>query len=95
MLKHRMFRVTATGEWAAAVLSDETFPDDGTEYADRVAADLGLPAGAVEVVHIDDGAPDPRTGALRLPVPPAPPVEAPPEPAMLTALRLPGDVKGA
>lgn len=90
-MKHRMFRVVATGQWAAAVVSDETFNDDGTEYADRLATDLGLATGALEVVEVVDGEPDPRLGDLLLPAPP--PAESgepePAAPAMRTNLRLP------
>ena len=114
---HRMFRNKDTGQWAAAVLSQESFvkperrttivreefrgqvyehdridevdvPDDGREYADRVAADLGLAPGALEVVDVVDGEPDPRVGVLLAPEPPKvdeQPQE--PEPTFATALR--------
>lgn len=61
-MKHRLFQVIATGEWAAAALSDDHFPED--DYVDRIAVSLGLKPGTMQAVDIEDGAPDPRTGKL-------------------------------
>lgn len=65
-MKHRLFQVIATGAWAAAALSDDHFPAD--DYVDRIAASLGLAPGTMQVVDIDDGESDPRTGDLLEPV---------------------------
>jgi hypothetical protein len=68
----RMFRVIASGQWCGAVLSDAAFADDGAEFADRLAVDLSLEAGALEVVDIEDDDQDPREGDLLLPDEPEP-----------------------
>ena len=49
------------GKWYEGYqsLSSGEFPDDGKEWADKVAVILGVPAGSLEVID-DEG--DPRTG---------------------------------
>lgn len=76
---NRIFRVIATGQWCAPMLSVAAgFGDnDGSAYADAVAVTLGLEAGALEIVDFEDGA-DPRAGELleepaQKPAPPGPP----------------------
>ncbi len=65
-MKHRLFQIIKAGEWAAAALSDESFPDD--DYADRIAESLGLLPGDVAAVDIEDGVDDPRKGDLLFPI---------------------------
>ena len=84
-MKHRLFQVIATGEWAAAVLSDESFPDD--DYVDRIAESFGLAAGEVRAVDIEDGKDDPRTGDLLREVKREAPAAVAAAPAMKTVLR--------
>jgi hypothetical protein len=62
---NRMFRVIETGQWATAVISDQSFADDGTEYACRLAVDLGLTPGTLEAIDVIGD--DPRTGDLLWP----------------------------
>lgn len=58
-------RVRASGEWCAdRVQSGEQTPEQIAEYADAVAASLGLPPGSLEAVVLDDDGGDPRTGEL-------------------------------
>ncbi len=77
-MPRRFFRRTGGGQWAAPALEDAGgFPTDGRELADRIAATLGLAPGALEVVDVADGEPDPRTPPLledqnRQPPPPPP-----------------------
>lgn len=82
-------RIRADGlRYEAEEQHEVDVPDDGTAYADAIAADLGLLPGALRVVDVDDGQPDPRTGALLAPAPSESAAAAqPPEPVILTALR--------
>lgn len=56
----RIFRVRSTGQWCAPSIFAEGFPDDGSEFAGRVAVALGLTSGALDVVDLRTGEADPR-----------------------------------
>lgn len=57
----RVLRIVETGQWCGPSIQDESFPDDGSEWADAVALTLGLEVGSLEVVDAES---DPRAGEL-------------------------------
>lgn len=70
------YQTTQGVDLAAVVQGAEAY--DAPEYLDRLAADLGLPAGSVVAIVRSDAAPDPRTTprALWLGNVPDPPARA-------------------
>ncbi len=54
---------TATGQWAAASISDDSMPDDMSDWAQAAAATHLLLPGSFTVVTGDDQN-DPRTGDM-------------------------------
>lgn len=53
----RTLRVIKSGIWCAPAIVDARFADDGSDWAERVAVDLGFEPGALEVVDAEE---DPR-----------------------------------